>query len=80
MQLKMEFTGPRNFKKCDVPTGTLVITRVPGMGLQGYHKPKQGRVQVFVSTGKHRTLAETTEALVSEWRRFVGLDEIRSFV
>lgn len=80
MQVKMEFTNHNGVRKCAVPTGLLVIVRVPGQGLQGYHKPNDGRCLVMVPTGKHRTLAETQEALVKAWRDLVGLDEIRSFV
>lgn len=79
MQIDLRFERVNKIHKCDVPTGTLVVTRVPGMGLQGYHRPKTGRIQVFVPTGKHATIPATKDALIAEWRRFVGLDEIRSF-
>lgn len=79
MQVKIEFVPVNKMRKCVVPTGTLYVTRVPGMGLQGYHKPNEGRSQVFVPTGRFKTFGETQDALYSEWRRYVGLDEIRSF-
>ncbi len=80
MQVKMEFSNHNGVRKCEVPTGALVITRVPGHGLMGVHRPTSGRSQVFVPAGKHRTLPETITALVSEWRKHVGLDDIHSWV
>lgn len=80
MQVKLAFELANKIRKCEVPTGTLVITRVPGMGLQGYHRPKTGRTQVFVPTGTVKTIAQAETGLISAWRKFVGLDEIRSFV
>lgn len=80
MQVKMEFTNHNGVRKCPVPTGELVVTRVPRMGLMGVYRPVSGRQQVFVHPGKVRTLPDMYGMLVSEYRRFVGLDEIRSFV
>lgn len=80
MQVTLAFEPVNKIRKCAVPTGTLVITRVPGMGLQGYHKPTTGRTQVFVPTGSVKTIAQCEDALIAQWRKFVGLDEIRSFV
>jgi hypothetical protein len=81
MKVEIKFGTPVNgVRKAQVPTGQLVITRVPRCGLMGVHRPWQGRSQVFVSAGKFRTIDDTMDALISEWRRHVGVDEIRSFV
>lgn len=79
-QYKMTFENHNGVRKCAVPTGELVITRVPRMGLMGVHRPKEGRSQVFVPVGKYNTLSEMSTALVTAWREFTGLDDIRSFV
>lgn len=78
--IKLQFENHNGVRKCAVPTGELVITRVPRMGLMGVHRPKEGRAQVFVPVGKHNTLPAMIDALIAEWRSHVGLDEIRSFV
>jgi hypothetical protein len=80
MQISLEFTGTRSLKTCETPQGKLVITRVPGHGLQGYFRPVTGRSQVWVAAGKHKTQGDTVDAMIAAYRNFVGLDEIRSFV
>lgn len=74
MQVALGFTVKNKARTCPVPTGKLVIVRVPGHGLQGYHKPNEGRSQVFVPTGKVKTVAEAEAALIEAWLSFVGID------
>lgn len=79
-QYSMVFENYNGVRKCAVPTGELVITRVPRMGLMGVHRPSSGRAQVFVPVGKHNNLAQMVPALVAAWRDHVGLDSLKAFV
>ena len=73
MPLKFEFERTSGaIRACEVPTGTLRIVRVPKMGLQGYHKPRGGRTQVLVPTGKVRTIEDTRKALIEAYCAFTG--------
>ena len=72
--MQITYTSPvKGLHIAEVPTGTLKISRVPGHGLMGVHKPNEGRAQVLVSPGKVRTLNDLKVALVEEWKTMVGL-------
>jgi hypothetical protein len=52
----------------EVPTGKLVIRRVPSIGLMGMHYPKTGRAQVLVSPGKVKGVTAVEDALIHAWK------------
>lgn len=76
----LKFELANKVRTCPVQTGTLRIVRVPGLGLQGIHKPHEGRQQVLVPCGKVRLTVDMEAALIAAWRDYVGLDNIHSYV
>ena len=63
----------------NVPTGRIIISRVPRTGLMAVHRPT-GRFsggQVIASPGKYKTVSEVKAGAVSEYDALMGVDDIR---
>jgi hypothetical protein len=63
----------------NVPTGRIIISRVPGTGLMAVHRPtgKFSGGQVIASPGKYRTVADVKAGAVREYDALMGVDDIR---
>jgi hypothetical protein len=74
MQIVLAFDVKAGQRTCKVPTGRLVIRRVPNQGYMGMHYPNSGRAQVLVYPGKVRTVSAVEDALIDAWKIQVGVD------
>jgi hypothetical protein len=76
MQIDLTFSSPvKNTHVVSVPTGKLIVTRVPRLGWQGVHRPtgKFSGGQVYVPAGKLKTVEATKDALIEAWLNMTGV-------
>lgn len=71
--MQVQFKNVNGLRIADVPTGQIIVSRVPGHGYMGVHRPHGARKQVLLPATGIRSINVAMSAALDAWKWQVGI-------